>query len=58
MTRAAFLRGYGDTSAPALIDLFEFEKLFYELAYELNNRPTWAWIPLLGIQAMLASSVG
>jgi trehalose synthase-fused probable maltokinase len=57
MTRAAFLRGYGDTSAPALIDLFELEKLFYELAYELNNRPTWAWIPLIGIGKMLASSV-
>jgi maltose alpha-D-glucosyltransferase/alpha-amylase len=57
MTRAAFLRGYGDTSAPALIELFELEKLFYELAYELNNRPTWAWIPLLGIEKMLAASV-
>ena len=53
MARAAFLRGYGDTSAPALIELFELEKLFYELAYELNNRPTWAWIPLLGIEKML-----
>jgi trehalose synthase-fused probable maltokinase len=57
MTRAAFLRGYGDTSAPALVELFELEKLFYELAYELNNRPTWAWIPLLGIEKMLAASV-
>ena len=57
MARAAFLRGYGDTSAPALIELFELEKLFYELAYELNNRPTWAWIPLLGIEKMLSASV-
>ena len=57
MTRAAFLRGYGETSAPALIELFELEKLFYELAYELNNRPTWVWIPLIGIEKMLASSV-
>ncbi len=57
MARAAFLRGYGDTSAPALIELFELEKLFYELAYELNNRPTWAWIPLQGIARMLAPSV-
>jgi trehalose synthase-fused probable maltokinase len=56
MARAAFLRGYGNTSAPALIELFELEKLFYELAYELNNRPTWAWIPLLGIEKMLAAS--
>lgn len=57
MARDAFLRGYGGTSAPALIDLFELEKLFYELAYELNNRPTWVWIPLIGIEKMLASSV-
>ena len=55
--RREFLDGYGDTSAPALIELFELEKLFYELAYELNNRPTWVWIPLMGIEKMLASSV-
>jgi predicted trehalose synthase len=57
MARESFLDGYGDASAPALIALFELEKLFYELAYELNNRPTWAWIPLTGIEKMLASSV-
>ena len=56
MARREFLDGYGDTSAPALIELFELEKLFYELAYELNNRPTWVWIPLMGIVKMLASS--
>jgi trehalose synthase-fused probable maltokinase len=53
--RAAFLRGYGETSTRPLISLFELEKLFYELAYELNHRPTWAWIPLSGIAAMLSS---
>jgi trehalose synthase-fused probable maltokinase len=58
MARREFLEGYGDTSAPALIELFELEKLFYELAYELNNRPTWVWIPLMGIEKMLASSAG
>jgi maltose alpha-D-glucosyltransferase/alpha-amylase len=57
MARDAFLRGYGETTAPALIGLFELEKLFYELAYELNNRPTWVWIPLIGIETMLASSL-
>ena len=57
MARAHFLDGYGDTSAPALIALFELEKLFYELAYELNNRPTWVWIPLIGIQKLLESSI-
>jgi maltose alpha-D-glucosyltransferase/alpha-amylase len=35
------------------MELFETEKLFYELAYELNNRPTWVWIPLRGLVTML-----
>ena len=33
----------------ALLALFETEKVFYELAYELNNRPAWIGIPLRGI---------
>ncbi|HJU87892.1 MAG TPA: hypothetical protein VJ672_00785 [Gemmatimonadaceae bacterium] len=33
----------------SVITLFEIEKVFYELAYELNNRPDWVWIPLRGI---------
>ncbi|HEX6060005.1 MAG TPA: hypothetical protein VFZ11_13425 [Gemmatimonadaceae bacterium] len=37
----------------ALIGLFETEKVFYELAYELNNRPDWVWIPLRGIARLL-----
>jgi maltose alpha-D-glucosyltransferase/alpha-amylase len=66
--RRAFLRGYIGTgqgtavpflpSAPeraeALVALFETEKVFYELAYELHNRPAWVWIPLLGIAQLLA----
>jgi trehalose synthase-fused probable maltokinase len=60
--RKAFLGGYlsAATSAPrflparraavsSLIALFEIEKVFYELTYELNNRPDWVWIPLRGI---------
>jgi maltose alpha-D-glucosyltransferase/alpha-amylase len=39
-----------------LLMLFETEKLLYELAYELNNRPTWVWIPLRGVVAMLRPS--
>jgi maltose alpha-D-glucosyltransferase/alpha-amylase len=34
--------------------LFETEKAFYELAYELNNRPDWTWIPMRGIAKLLA----
>jgi maltose alpha-D-glucosyltransferase/alpha-amylase len=62
--RDAFLQGYlrpGRSSAEArilpaneqhvrqLIALFETDKAFYELAYELNNRPAWVWIPMRGI---------
>ncbi len=67
--RDAFLAGYlGDTHAaflpvsrPAieqLLALFETEKVFYELSYELNNRPDWIWIPLRGISKLLVSSSG
>ena len=38
----------------ALLRLFETEKAFYELAYELNNRPDWVWIPMRGIAKLLA----
>jgi len=38
----------------ALLRLFEIEKAFYELAYELNNRPDWTWIPMRGISKLLA----
>jgi trehalose synthase-fused probable maltokinase len=61
--REAFLAGYFDGPPPAflpktrenidcLIALFETEKVFYELAYELNNRPDWVWIPVraLGVR--------
>ena len=65
--RAAYLSGYlgqPDDDAPdilpestehvhQLIALFEAEKAFYELSYELNNRPAWAWIPMRGISKLL-----
>jgi trehalose synthase-fused probable maltokinase len=38
-----------------LIALFEAEKAFYELSYELNNRPTWAWIPMRGISKLFVA---
>ncbi len=66
--RDAFLDGYlfAPDADPALLPedpdardrllaLFETEKVFYELAYELNNRPSWAWIPLRGIGRLLGS---
>ncbi len=40
------------TALSSLISLFEIEKVFYELKYELNNRPEWVWIPLRGISRL------
>jgi len=39
-----------------LLGLFELEKALYELRYELNNRPTWAGIPLHGILEWAANT--
>ncbi|MBN1596144.1 hypothetical protein JW933_09485 [candidate division FCPU426 bacterium] len=38
----------------ALLDFFELEKALYELNYELNNRPEWIKVPLLGLMRLLA----
>lgn len=65
--RAAYLEGYvmnGEDDEPGLLpeetehvrqllNLFEAEKAFYELAYELNNRPDWVGIPMRGISKLL-----
>jgi maltose alpha-D-glucosyltransferase/alpha-amylase len=70
--RAPFLDGYLDESnrlgavtipkAPrsiaAWLAAFELEKAFYELEYEINNRPAWAPIPLRGLLDLLAGSGG
>jgi len=59
-TRASFLSGYSQALAPTLgpvdeqlLNLFELEKAFYELRYELDNRLDWVSVPLQGILAML-----
>jgi maltose alpha-D-glucosyltransferase/alpha-amylase len=67
--RDAFLSGYlGGASATflpstpqridALRELFETEKVFYEMSYELNNRPDWVWIPIGGAAALRAAPAG
>ncbi len=64
--REAFLAGYQEpggapylpadpAAASHLLMLFEMEKVFYELGYELNNRPDWVWIPLRGVGRLLGS---
>ena len=61
---AEFLRGYRkriDESplmpttekAQVFLRALLLEKACYELAYELNNRPTWLHIPLVGVRELL-----
>ncbi|MDQ3330183.1 MAG: putative maltokinase, partial [Planctomycetota bacterium] len=50
---AAFLPKESDQFA-SLLDGFMLAKAFYELSYELNNRPDWVRIPLGGVKALLA----
>jgi maltokinase len=65
--RTAFLAGYfAETggvpgllprtraNADKLIAMFEMEKAFYELQYELDHRPDWVWVPLRGISRLMA----
>ena len=41
-----------------LLDLCRLEKVAYELAYELANRPPWVVIPLAGLRSLLAERLG
>ncbi|MFO1431546.1 MAG: maltose alpha-D-glucosyltransferase [Candidatus Competibacteraceae bacterium] len=64
-TRAAFMGGYvvAADGCPAyprdadvartLLDLFVLEKAFYELRYELGNRPDGVHVPLGGLSELL-----
>jgi len=64
---ASFLGGYldhakgtrlvppNDTDLELLLRFFLFEKVIYEIGYELNNRPDWVEIPMRGLLALLSS---
>jgi maltose alpha-D-glucosyltransferase/alpha-amylase len=64
-TSAAFLWEYRDGAALAalvpierdalarLLDFFMLEKIVFELRYEMNYRPDWTLIPLLGIDHLV-----
>jgi maltose alpha-D-glucosyltransferase/alpha-amylase len=62
-TRAAFMEAYSGVMGSAaagssgddasLLGLFELEKAFYELRYELGNRVDWVQVPLQGILALV-----
>jgi maltose alpha-D-glucosyltransferase/alpha-amylase len=61
---AEFLHAYRQTAQDApflpssddgfrkLLTVFLLDKALYELSYELNNRPTWVRIPLIGILSL------
>ena len=62
--REAFLDGYEDIARASglalprgdgrgLLELMLLEKAFYELRYELENRPDWVRIPLRGLSDIL-----
>lgn len=65
--RRSFLGGWLDAARSAvfvpaseaeitpLLDAFLLEKVLYEIAYEMNNRPDWLPIPISGLEALLAS---
>ena len=67
---AEFLRAYRSTAEGApflpssdegfrrLLRVFLLDKALYELSYELNNRPTWVRIPLMGILSLALASGG
>ena len=49
--RAAFVPNDGDRLS--LLRAYLMEKALYELGYELNHRPDWAHIPMLGILKLI-----
>ncbi len=61
--RASFMQGYlraesetlprDAATIERLIRLFEIEKTFYELRYELTHRPAWVWVPMRGISEIV-----
>jgi maltose alpha-D-glucosyltransferase/alpha-amylase len=67
---ASFLASYRTVTAGAsfmpaetaslerVIDAFLVDKALSELAYELENRPTWARIPLLGLLTLVREPLG
>jgi trehalose synthase-fused probable maltokinase len=54
----AFLGGWRQASGlpaePKLLRFWLLAKAFYELNYELNNRPSWVEVPLAGVRRLMA----
>ncbi|HET6569305.1 MAG TPA: maltose alpha-D-glucosyltransferase [Rhodothermales bacterium] len=65
--KAVFLHAYFSTAEGGAFILppeirepilwaYLFEKVLYEVRYELNNRPDWVWLALRGLRRMLDKS--
>ena len=65
--RRLFLEGYADTTglalqdpsgalADPLLELLLWDKVCYEIRYELANRPAWIILPLRGLIALLENT--
>lgn len=65
LARDRFLRAYlrtahegeflpDEESTATMLNVFEIDKAFYELAYERSHRPAWTRIPLEGIRRAVA----
>jgi maltose alpha-D-glucosyltransferase/alpha-amylase len=42
----------GNVDFRKLLDVFLLDKALYEVLYELNSRPAWIRIPLMGIMSL------
>src|SRR6185437_4551176 len=55
--RGSALLPSNESAIRSLLDLYLLEKAFYELLYELNSRPDWVKIPLMGIASLLQPEI-
>lgn len=45
------------STLPTMLAFFELRKALYEVRYEVDNRPSWVWVPLAAVEA-LAEALG
>ena len=52
-SRASGFLQSSDDEVALMLDIYMLEKAVYEIAYELNNRPSWVLVPLEGVIELL-----
>lgn len=45
------------SALPTMLAFFELRKALYEVRYEVDNRPSWVWVPLAAVET-LAEALG